>query len=186
MCDFLINPLKNKKAMDTQRSIGILIIESILSAISVIIAANKLPASLLTSDIRSLAVGAFALAFFGILYISYILELIMKVFGSKVKYKEALAVMVNSYLPASIGVFVASILSYIPTVGLLLSFIVLAPLVAIGYALMFRLIKTVYKTDMITSLIVVTVMWFAVLVSMYSLVFFGIGGFTSMTKPVLY
>ncbi len=170
MCEILWNPIRNKKDVRIERSATLLVIEALLVAIAVaVMLVNPMLAKVVPSiAAASLIVGAFVLVLFCGVYTAYVLDLILRVLVNKARYTEAFAVITNSFLALSIGILVASVLSYIPFAGPALAYIVIVPLAALSYALMFKLIKTLFGTDMITAFVAVTVLWAVLGISIYA------------------
>lgn len=110
----------------------------------------------------------FILIFIGAIFLSFLLNKIVNILGGKGEFYDGLTSVVYSLVPLSVGILLASVLVFVPVVGIFLGALILAIKFAIGMAILYRGTKEMYKTDMIVSFIAVSVLVLAVIVSLYS------------------
>lgn len=168
----ILKPIKNRREVNFNQTIQVLLLTSIILAISAVIGASQLsniiPSNLAGYGLSAIGIGVFIVVFIGGLLYGWLIQLTMNVLVGKGKYLDGLATISYSLLPISFGVLISAIVSYIPIIGGLISFIVMAIFGVIGYALMFKLTKTLFATDMITAFIGVTVIWGITGLSVYA------------------
>lgn len=175
MCiDILRNPGKAftqaKKKKNLGKSLLILIESSVLFALAALVIALSLGQAMLA---LGAAVSVFVIVFvFGIVF-SYVVQIAAVTLGGKGRYFEGLTVVSYSLAPMSAGIFIASLLFVIPFVGIV-GALVMAVLFALGLAALYRGIKDMFSVDLITSLIVVSVVTISFIIAIYAYVGLGI------------
>lgn len=163
MCEILWNPLKTKKDASIERSATLMVGEAVILAVATGIAMAKTQMFIAGTS----AIAVFVAVIFGVLYFAIVLKGVIKALLNKGEYQHALAVVTNSLLAISIGILIASILTYVPVIGIGLAYLVFVPFAGLSYAVMFKLIKNLYGTDMITSFVTVTILWTVIILSIY-------------------
>ncbi len=168
MCiDILRNPSKSiadaKKRKSMNKTFLVLIEDAVLFAVaSGLIVAKTGFAFLLGSVIAVFLVVLIAVLLFGL-----VVQVVTTTLGGKGKYFEGLTAAAYSAAPISAGVFIVSLLAFVPlTTGL--QIIVLALTFALGFSLFYRAIKELYSTDMITSFVAVSVTILALILAVYA------------------
>lgn len=96
--------------------------------------------------------------------LGYVLKIIATNLGGSGQYYEGLTAVSYSLIPISVSVFIAALLSAIPG-GILLSSLALALGFACGVSLLYRAVKELFKTDMVVSLIAVSVLIIVIFVA---------------------
>ena len=160
--------LESKKRRSTGKTFVYLILSSVLIALAAAIATAK--ATLLLGAVGTasvvIAIGVFLLVLVGGLIVGWLIQLIATTLGGKGRYYEGLTSVTNSLIVPAIGAVAAAILSYVPYIGLPLVFLVLAITLSIGVASLYRSVKELFSTDMITAFVVVSVLTLALILAL--------------------
>jgi hypothetical protein len=188
MClEVLKNPVgslvKAKKQKNINKTMLVLVESAILFALTAGItilkvgAASQLAMTLAVATVVSVFVAIFVI----FIVLGYILNVIVNILGGSGKYFEGLTVVSYALLPASVALFIGSILSFIPVAGVILNFLVLALGFAAGFSLIYRGVKEMYKTDMVVALIAVSVLMLVFFITItFSLGFSALSMFNHM------
>jgi hypothetical protein len=168
-----------KKEKNIVKSVGILVAAAILLAIAALVGITPIP--MLARFGAESAVGVFILVIVGGLFLGWIVKTAMITLGGTGKYFEGLTVVAYSALPISIGVLIAAIVSSIQVIGVVISFVALAFFGVLGIAIMYRSIKDFFKTDMITALVGVSVIYLAIAIAVYGSAVWGLKGLLPTT-----
>lgn len=163
-----------KKEKDLTKSIGMLVASAILLAIATLVGVSPVPA-MANLGVAS-ALGVFLLVLVGGLFLGWIVKTAMTTLGGQGKYFEGLTVVAYSCLPISIGVLIAAISSIAGSIGIVISFVALAFFGVLGIAIMYRGIKDLFKTDMVTALVGVSVIYLAIIIAIYGSTAWGLKG----------
>lgn len=167
------------KESDLNETIGVQALVSIIFTINTFIGLDMLKrmdlviegpeviTTILSLEAANLGIAAFFIVFIGGLFFGWIMKLIMTILGGEGGYFEGLATIAYPVLTAAIGILVAMVLSYIPVIGIGLSFLTIAIFFAMAYAFMFRFTKEMFEVDMITSFVGITVLFAIVAISIY-------------------
>lgn len=170
---------EKKEETFLEKSIGVLAVSAFLFAINTLIGLNllnRMPLSVKGPGIvvsalnlgpLNLAIGAFFIIFLGGLFFGWVMEIIMNALGGEGGYFEGLTTIAYPVLSAMIGILIAMLVSYIPVVGSIISFGVIAVFFAIGYASMYRFAKELFDTGMIEAFVGISVLFAIVTVSIY-------------------
>ena len=169
MClNILRNPVKSlleaKKKKNMNKTLLVLVENSVLFGIAaaLIIARIGFSGLLLGS-----AAATFLVILIGILLFGLVVHISATTLGGKGKYFEGLTAVTYAMTPMSVGIFVSSLLALVPlTAGL--QVIVLALSFALGFSLLYRGIKELYSTDMITAFVVVSIAILVIFISIYA------------------
>jgi len=160
--------LESKKKRSTSKTISYLLLSSVLIAIAAAIATAK--SSLLLGVASTapiiIAVGVFLLVLIGALVIGWLVQLVATILGGKGKYYEGLTSVTNALIVPSVGAVAAAVLSYIPFIGIPLVFLVLAISLSMGLATLYRSVKELFSSDMITAFVVVSVLSLALIIAL--------------------
>jgi hypothetical protein len=169
MLDVLKNPVKAildaKKKKDMKKTALVLIESAIFFAIAsgVIVASTGLYDALLVSSVVSM----FVIVLVAGLLVGFVFYAAAITLGGKGGYFEGLTAISYGLLPISVGVLVSAVLMVIPyTSGLQL--IVLAFAFVLGFSVVYRALKELYSTDMVTTLVVVSVSVLAIIMAIYA------------------
>ena len=127
----------------------------------------ELVVSVLDMGAVNLAAGTFFLIFLGGLFFGYIMKVVLSILGGEGDYWDGLATLAYPVFSVGLGILLAMVFSYVPTVGPALAFIFVAVFFAVGYSLMFRLAKEMFDVGMIEAFIGVTVVLAVGLVAIY-------------------
>ena len=188
MClDIIKNPAKSlaeaKKKRDINKTLIILVENAVLFAVAagLIVARTGLAGGLLLTSVSA----AFLFVLIGALLFGLVVQISATTLGGKGQYFEGLTSVVYSLTPISAGIFVVALLSLIPfTAGI--QIIVMALSFALGFSLIYRGIKELYKTDMITAFVVVSVTILVIFAAIYvSMGLSLLGHFGSMSSGMM-
>ncbi len=172
---------KAKKEKNLGKSIGVLVVAALLFAIATAI--GMIPISGLAQIGAESAVGIFFLVLVGGLFLGWIVKIVMTTLGGVGKYFEGLTAVAYSSLPISIGMVIASIasvtLAQSPVAGMVVSFVFLAIFGALGLAILYRAVKDLFRTDMITTLLGVSIVYLAMFTAIYGSAVWGLTGLFS-------
>lgn len=168
MClDIIKNPAKSimdAKKRGSMKKTGLVVIETaVLFALSAGIPAAAVMTGVL---LLGLIVSVFLISVIAMLLLGLILNVSATTLGGKGKYFEGLTAAAYSFNPPSIGIFIASLLTFVPlSAGI--QIIALAVSFALGLSLLYRSVKELYRTDMITAFIVVLIAVAAIFAAVY-------------------
>jgi hypothetical protein len=161
-----------KKERNLAKSVGILVASAILLAIATLVGVS--PVRSATNFGAASALGVFLLVVVGGLFLGWIVKIAITTLGGTGKYFEGLTVVSYSCLPISIGVLIAFIASVAGTIGKVISFVALAFFGVLSAAIMYRAIKDFFKTDMVTALVGVSVIYIAIIIAAYGTTALGL------------
>ncbi len=123
----------------------------------------------------------FILAVISITLLSLAVSLSATTLGGRGSYYEGLfSVSLSSFI-LSVGILLSVLLLLVPY-GTAVAIVVMVPVAAVGFAALYRSIKEMFKTDMITALLTVSVTMLAVITSLLLVSVLGI----SLYPPVVY
>lgn len=179
MCfDIIRNPAKSIAGAKKRKSMNRTLIVAVESAVLFAVAAAVVMAKTgFSALVLAAAVSAFLFVLICILLFGLIVQIAATTLGCRGKYYEGLTAAAYSTVPMAVGVFVVSLLALVPmAAGLRL--MVIALTFALGFSLLYRAIKELFATDMITSFVVVSVSILAVFAAVY--VSFGFSMLTNM------
>ncbi len=175
----LLFSLKRKREVDYNNAIVRLVVAAILLGISAMIMTQALPA-MVTSVLQPtyLSVGIILLALAGGFFLPVVLQLVMTTLGGKGRYVHGLFAISQTMLVMSVGIFIFSILAYVPVVGNIVGAMIATVLIAVAYAQLYSLTRNLYETDMITTFIGVSIL----ITAMFMLGWLAVGsmGLTSL------
>lgn len=184
MCvDYLKNPSEAvetiKEEAFLEKSLGVMAVAALVIAVDTVIGLNILSRMSLTVEgpgivtaalemgRLNLAVAAFFTVFLGGLFFGWITKIIMNLLGGEGGYFEGLTTIAYPVLAATVGILLAMVFSYVPVIGNVISFIVIAVFFAISYASMYRFAKELFDTGMIEAFVGISVLFAIVMVSIY-------------------
>ena len=160
MClDVLKNPAaaiaKAKQKKDTNATIIKLFEISAIFAVAATIITAKAAANM------SLVIGALLSSFSVFVIFAAVLGWVVRIaavnLGGKGEYYEGFTAVTYALAPFAAGLLVISLVTYVPVIGGLLSFLVVFPMLASALSILYRAVKDLYRTDMVTSLITVSI-----------------------------
>jgi len=188
MCfDVLKNPVKAieaaKKKKSMNKTVGLMIATAIVFGISVVIMLAKTLA--LTAVVGAGAfVGVLLLTLVFALLFGLIIQVTAVTLGGKGGYFEGLTSITYALWPISIGFLIAVIIAWIPFASVI-SGIIFAVLFAMGVSILYRSVKELFKTDMITTYVAVTVVILAIFAGFWTMFGLGTIGNLSNFMPLL-
>jgi hypothetical protein len=175
--------LETKKYTNTVEAIGTLVIAAIIAAISIGIMIVRL--GLVPFQMAALAaVAGFVVMVVACLFLGYVIKIITVTLGGKGNYAEGLTAISYAVFAPAVGALVSSIVSTIPYVGPIISFVVLVLACALGISTFYRAVKELFSVDMVTSLVAVSI-FVMVLMTAGWIVFMNLIGSGFMPLSVL-
>jgi hypothetical protein len=167
MCfDILLSPLNAISNAKQKKDVNRTIITLLQVAVIFAAAAFSMTAGT-TQNIALLAgslLGAFSFFVIFAVILGWTVHVAAVNLGGKGSYYEGLTAITYSLLPFSVGMLIVALLGYIPAIGRLLGSLAVFPTIAATLSLLYRSVKELYRTDMVVSLVTVSVMLTAVLV----------------------
>ncbi|MBI2578643.1 MAG: hypothetical protein HYW26_02955 [Candidatus Aenigmarchaeota archaeon] len=145
----------------------------------------SLGASLLVSKIAFLAgafspgifagflLAVFALVILVSLGLGLVHEMISGIMGGRGKYYESLTAISFFWAAPSVGLFITSLLLFVPYVGIILGSFIVALTFSTGLASLYRSTKELAKVDTLTSYIIVSILMLSFFVMFYSMIVFN-------------
>jgi len=183
MCiDILRNPagaiVKAKKSRNMNKTLLALIEASVLLAIASAIVVIKTGAysQLAYTIALASAVTIFVMVLVLSLIMGYVLKIIATTLGSTGRYYDGLTVFAYSLIPMSASIFLGAIFALVPG-GAIISVIALALGFASGLSLLYRGVKEMFKTDMVTAFVAVSVLILVIFIAAS-----GSLGLTALTR----
>jgi len=189
MCfDLFKNPVKAidnaKKKKTMGKTIGIMIASAIVFGLSVVILLANM--GIMTSIVGIGAfIGVLLLTIVFALLFGLIIQIAAVTLGGKGTYYEGLTAITYALWPISVGFIIAVIVAMIPY-ATVISAIIFAVLFAMGLSILYRAIKELFKTDMITAFVAVSIVILALFVGVYMTLGFGaIGNFMPLMTQIV-
>ena len=160
MClDILRSPVaaiaKAKQKRDTNRVIITLLEIAAIFAVgaSLIAASGGFDAMVLASSfLSSFSVLVIFAAVVGLVIMIAAVNL-----GGKGDYYEGFTAITYALTPLAVGLLVIALLLYVPIIGDLLALLVAFPMLASALSILYRAVKELYRTDMITAFVTVSI-----------------------------
>ncbi|MEM5801933.1 MAG: YIP1 family protein [Candidatus Aenigmatarchaeota archaeon] len=183
--EILINPVsalaKAKRERNLNKTLIVLLVDWVIFALAALVVSRLLSTLATRGASFLLAPIVFFLGFLGSLFFALLTQILFDILGGKGKYFEALTPLAYSKFALSLGVFLASLFSMLPFIGLLLSLVVLSLFGAMGISIFYRGIKEMFGIDMITTWVGIGLLVLVLVFSFYaSVMLFGISsGFLS-------
>ncbi|MFH0869023.1 MAG: YIP1 family protein [archaeon] len=129
------------------------------------------------------AVVVFVAVFLGGLFLALLTKLVVRALGGKGDFLHGLTISSYTMAAPSVGLLVTAIFFAVPYIGPIIGFIAMALGFALGISTLYRAIKELFVTDMITALVAVGVLTLAL---MTAFVIFtpsmGMGSLTTLTN----
>jgi hypothetical protein len=159
-----------KKIGSTGTSIGVLGLSALIFAIVSALGTTKImsifPGAIpYTAGVSTgiAAVVTFVMIFIGGLFFSWILSIVMKVLDTKSSYFAGVTAVAYPLLLLSVANLVAMGAGYVPYFGGIIAFLITLIFTCMAFALTYRAIKDLFKTDMMTAFIGLLVVWAAII-----------------------
>jgi hypothetical protein len=144
-------------------ALGTLIVDGIIIAVTVAIFVTQLGGmaglgTMFSQGLGMATVGAFVLTFVGGLFFALLTKLVVNTLGGKGDYLHGLTVVAYSLAAPATGLLVTAIFFTVQWIGPLVGFLAIAVALALGFATLYRSIKELFATDMITALVAVGIL----------------------------
>lgn len=152
-----------KKKTTYGDALGTLIVDGIIIAVTVAIFVTQLGGmaglgTMFSQGLGMATVGAFVLTFVGGLFFALLTKLVVNTLGGKGDYLHGLTVVAYSLAAPAVGLLVTAIFFTVQWIGPLVGFLAIAVALALGFATLYRSIKELFATDMITALVAVGIL----------------------------
>jgi hypothetical protein len=112
----------------------------------------------------------------------YIIRIIANALGAKGGFYEGFTALSYALAPMTAGILIAAILTMIPTIGIALGVIAVIVLFALGIAVLYRGIKEMFRTDIFTSFVTVSILTISLIIGIYATL--GLNILASMSRMV--
>ena len=100
-------------------------------------------------------------------FFAYLLTRIMNILGARGKFINGLTTLAYSLFPVSVAIIITSMLAFINSMLGVIGFIVIAIQVALSLSLFFRMLKDLFRTNMITVLVGFFIIVYVIMASVY-------------------
>jgi hypothetical protein len=97
----------------------------------------------------------------------YVLKIVANTLGFKGGFFEGLSAVSYSFIPIGAGILATSVLSWLP-LGIAIGAIILSVAFAMGVAIFYRGVKEMFRMDMITSFVAVSIITLAFVIGLYA------------------
>lgn len=174
---------KAKKSKNMNSTLTILIEVAILFGIAAAVIVAKLPlpiASLMYAAVGASFVSGLLLIIVAALFLGLVLHTVAAIMGGKGEYFNALTTVTYTMVGPVVGILVAALLSIIPVVGAVVGFIVLALTFAHGFSVLYKGTKDLYGVDMVTTLVIISVVTLSVVAAVWIAMVLNIASFSSL------
>ncbi len=174
--------LEAKKKRDIKKTVLVLVQTAVIFAAASGILVVK--AGLTDSIVISSVASVFITILIAGLLSALVIHVATSTLGGKGKFFEGITAVSYSFVPMSAGVLVAAILTFVPySSGIQL--IVLAVGFSQGLATLYRGVKELYSTDMLTSFVALSVAILAIILAVYASVGLALIGGLATVAPVV-
>jgi hypothetical protein len=173
MCfNILKDPVKSiseaKKKRNVNFTMTILLEVAILLGLTATLTVAKTTA--LPIMFVSSFVVAFLLTFVIGLFFGLIINVIAATLGGKGNYFAGITTITYAITVPAMGLFVASILTFIPVIGAVIGYIFLALSLAYGFSTLYRSFKELYSVDMVTTLVGISILMITLIATAWLMV----------------
>ncbi len=175
--ELLTNPpaaiARAKREKDINKVLSLLLAEVVLVGISVMIIFSIFGQTTAGATIAS---AVFFVVLLGILFSAFLIKTVMTTLGGRGKYREGLTAVVYGKFSLALGIFISSILLYLPLLGSGLALLVLAASAALGISTFYRAVKELFNVDMITTWVGIGLTISSFILAVYILLLISFGG----------
>lgn len=160
-----------KKNRNMNHSYTVMALSSLLLAVSVAL----ISASIAYNWLNVLVV-VFSFSIISIMVLGYIIEVIASTLSGKGKFFEGVTTVSYAAFPVSMGILIASLTFFIPLIGSVIGLLFLLVSFALGISMLYKGVKELFKTDMVTSFVAVSALALTLVLSVYVITLLGIAG----------
>ncbi len=175
--ELLTNPpaaiARAKREKDSNKVLSLLLAEAVLVGVSVMIISSIFGQTTAGATIAS---AVFFVVMIGILFSAFLIKTVMVTLGGRGKYREGLTAVVYGKFSLSLGIFISSILLYLPLLGSGLALLVLAASASLGISTFYRAVKELFNVDMITTWVGIGLTISGFILAVYILLLISFGG----------
>ena len=144
----------------------VLVESAIMAAVAVLVITAK-ASSVLQAAVLGFGLNVFALVILIGIIGGFVIKVVCNALGAKGGFFEGLTALSYAFAPISAGLLIASVLTLIP-LGIALGAIALAILIGLGLAVLYRGVKEMFRTDMITAFVAVSITTLAFIIALYA------------------
>jgi len=184
--DIIKNPaeaIKSAKKEGDLMKTSIIMIEGLLFAVvAMIIMMARFGFDV--GSVLSLVATVFVGGSVAMIVLGYLLKITMNILGGHGSFYEGLTAVTYSVIPLSVGLLIVAVLSYIPILGIFISFLIMSVLGVMGAALFYRATKEMFATDMITTMVGISVLILGLFIAFYISAITGVLGMSSMLGEI--
>ncbi len=185
MClDALKNPvaaITKAKKKGISHAIKLMLSASLVITLALLILAIRMVPVTNVIVLLASVLTIFIFAVLSITLISLAVCLSATTLGGRGGYYEGLFSVSLSSLIMSVGILLAAMLLFVPY-GMAVAIVIMMPITAVGFAVLYRSIKEMFRTDMITAFVTVSVSMLAIIVAVILVSFLSI----SLYPPIVY
>ncbi len=179
---------KAKKSKNMNKTLTVLIEAAVIFGIAAAIVVAKLPLTtgLLAAAAAASFISGLLLVIVAALFLGLVLHTVAGILGGKGEYYNALTTVTFALTGPVLGILIAALLSFIPVIGVVVGFIVLALTIAHGISVLYKGTKDLYGIDMVTTLVIISVMTLAIIGAVWLAAVMNItsfGSFGSFMMP---
>ena len=168
-------------------ALGTLIVDGIIAAIAAAIFVTQLGGmaglgAMLGQGLGIAVVTVFIAVFIGGLFFGLLTKLVVNTLGGKGDYVEGLTTIAYCMAAPAVALLVTAIFFLVPTLGLLIGFFALSLGLSLGFATLYRSVKELFATDMVTALVAVGILTMIVVTTFAFLMpMLGLSGLPGLT-----
>ncbi len=144
------------KRKSMQKTALVLVESAVMAAAAITIITSKLT---LAPWIFALVIGVGIVA-------GFVIKTIANALGSKGGFFEGLTAISYALAPITLAILLIAVLAWLPVLGIILGLLASLILFAFGLAVLYRGVKEMFRTDMITAFVVVSVFAMAFIIAM--------------------
>ena len=100
-------------------------------------------------------------------FFAYLLTRVMNIIGARGKFINAITILAYSLFPVSVAIIITSMLAFVHSALGVIGFIVIAIQVALSLSLFFRMMKDLFRTNMINVLVGFFIIVYVIMASVY-------------------
>lgn len=168
MKQLLTNPVSAindaKRSIKQDKVLTVLISEWVLFGLAFAIALQNFGMSAALRVGFAVAVAGAVFTLFG----GFLIQIVFTVLGGKGNYWTGLTTSVYENFPLAVGVFLASLLFRVPFIGVFLGALILIVMAITALSIFFRAIKELFRVDIITAWIGISILLLAFFVAIYT------------------
>ncbi len=144
------------KRKSMQKTGQVLVESGVMATAAIVILTSKL----------TLAPWIFALVICLGIVAGFVIKIIANALGAKGGFFEGLTAISYALAPLTLATLLIAVLAWLPVLGIILGLLASLILFAFGLAVLYRGVKEMFRTDMITAFVAVSVLALAFIIAM--------------------